>query len=91
MNAVMYSKKKYDDPAKQKLSAYICVIWTSKVARANSAARFDKVILVYDSFFIFLKSLTLNFHIDIGASISKLVSVHPNFVVWVVLDWWMEI
>jgi pentatricopeptide repeat protein len=43
---------------------------TSKLARANNAARFDKVILIYDSFFIFLKSLTLNFHVDIGASIS---------------------
>jgi hypothetical protein len=61
------------------------------LARANSAARFDKVILIYDSLFILLKSLTLNLHVDIGASIFKLVSVHPNFVAWVVLDWWMEI
>jgi hypothetical protein len=63
---------------------------TSTLARANSAARFDKVILIYDSLFILLKS-TLNLYVDIGASISKLVSVHPNFVAWVVLDWWMEI
>jgi hypothetical protein len=63
----------------------------SKLARANSAARFDKVILIYDLLFILLKSSTLNLHIDISASISKLVSVHPNFVAWVVLDWWMEI
>jgi hypothetical protein len=55
------------------------------LARANSAARFDKVILIYDSFFIFLKLLTLNFHVDIGASILKLVLLHPDFVVWVVL------
>jgi hypothetical protein len=41
--------------------------------------------------FILLKSLTLNLRVDIGASISKLVSIHPNFVVWVVSDWWMEI
>jgi hypothetical protein len=60
---------------------------TSTLARA----KFDKVILIYDSLFILLKSLTLNFHVDIGASISKLVSAHPNFVAWVVLDWWMEI
>jgi hypothetical protein len=64
---------------------------TSTLARANSAARFDKFILIYDSLFILLKSLALNLHVDIGASISKLVSVHPNFVPWVVLDWWMEI
>jgi hypothetical protein len=57
-------------------------------ARVN---RFDKTILIYDSLFILLKSLTLNLHVDIGASISKLLSVHSNFVVWVVLDWWMEI
>jgi hypothetical protein len=62
----------------------------SKLARANSAARLDKVTLVYDSLFILLKSSTL-LHVDISASISKLVSVHPNFVAWVVLDWWMEI
>jgi hypothetical protein len=59
--------------------------------RANSVARFDKTILIYDSLFILLKSLTLNLRVDIGASISKLLSVHSNFVVWVVLDWWMEI
>jgi hypothetical protein len=64
---------------------------TSTFARANSAARFDEVILIYDSLFILLKSLTLDLHVDIGASILKLVSVHPNFVAWVVLDWWMEI
>jgi hypothetical protein len=64
---------------------------TSTLARANSAARFDKVILIYDSLFILLKSLTLNLRVDIGALISKLVSVHPNYVAWVVLDWWMEI
>jgi hypothetical protein len=64
---------------------------TSTLARANSAARFDKVILIYDSLFILLKSLTLNLHVDIGASISKLVSIHSNFVAWVVLDWLMEI
>jgi hypothetical protein len=40
---------------------------TSTLARANSAARFDKVILIYDSLFILLKSLTLNLHVDIGA------------------------
>jgi hypothetical protein len=34
---------------------------TSKLARANSAARFDKVILIYDLLFIYLKSLTLIF------------------------------
>jgi hypothetical protein len=56
---------------------------TSKLARANSATRFDKVILIYDLLFIYLKSLTLDLHVDIGASISKLVLVHPNFVVWV--------
>jgi hypothetical protein len=67
------------------------VVWTSTLARANSAARFDKVILIYDSLFIISKSLTLNLHVDIGASISKLVLAHPNFVAWVVLDWWMEI
>jgi hypothetical protein len=44
---------------------------TSTLARANSAARFDKGILIYDSLFILLKSLTLNLHVDIGASISK--------------------
>jgi hypothetical protein len=66
-------------------------IKTSMLTRVNSAARFDKVILIYDSLFILLKSLTLNLHVDIGASISKLVSVYPNFVAWVVLDWWMEI
>jgi hypothetical protein len=64
---------------------------TSTLARANSAARFDKVILIYDSLFILLKSLTLNLYVDIGASISKLVLAYPNFVAWVVLDWWMEI
>jgi hypothetical protein len=64
---------------------------TSTLARTNSATRFDKVIVTYDSLFILLKSLTLNLHVDIDASISKLVSVHPNFVAWVVLDWWMEI
>jgi hypothetical protein len=64
---------------------------TSTLARAHSAARFDKVILIYDSLFILLKSLTLDLHVDIGASISKLVSVYPKFVAWVVLDWWMEI
>jgi hypothetical protein len=64
---------------------------TSMLARANSATRLDKVILIYDSLFILLKSFTLNLHVDIGASILKLVSVHPNFVAWVVLDWWMEI
>jgi hypothetical protein len=62
-----------------------------KLARWPVLARFDKFILIYDSLFILLKSLTLSLHVDIGASISKLVSVHPNFVAWVVLDWWMEI
>jgi hypothetical protein len=58
---------------------------TSKLARANSAARFDKIILIYiyDLLFIYLKSLTLNLHVDIGVTILKLVLVHPNFVVWV--------
>jgi hypothetical protein len=64
---------------------------TIKLTRSNSAARFDKVILIYDSLFILSKSSTLNLHVDISASILKLVSVHPNFVSWVVLDWWMEI
>jgi hypothetical protein len=54
---------------------------TSKLARADSAARFDKVILIYELLFIFVKSLTLNLHVGIGASISELVLVHPNFVV----------
>jgi hypothetical protein len=36
---------------------------TSTLARANSAARFDKVILIYDSLFILLKSLTLNIYV----------------------------
>jgi hypothetical protein len=61
----------------------LSVLSTSKLARANSATRFDKVIFIYDLLFIYLKSLTLNLHVDIGASISKLVLVHPNFVVWV--------
>jgi hypothetical protein len=52
---------------------------TITLARANSAARFDKGVLIYDSLFILLKLLTLNLHVDIGASISKLVSVHPKF------------
>jgi hypothetical protein len=52
----------------------------STLACANSAARFDKVILICDSLFVLLKSLTFNLHVDIGASILKLVSVHPNFV-----------
>jgi hypothetical protein len=65
---------------------------TGRLALALSIiTRCDKVILIYDSLFILLKSLTLNLHVDIGASISKLVSVHPNFVALVVLDWWMEI
>jgi hypothetical protein len=68
------------------IDMYKRVIRTSKLARANSATRFDKVILIYDSLFILLKSSTLNLHVDISASISKLVSVHPNFVAWVVLD-----
>jgi hypothetical protein len=59
---------------------------TSTLARANSAARFDKLILIYDSLFIISKLSTLNLHVDIGGSISKLVSTHPNFVAWVVLD-----
>jgi hypothetical protein len=50
-------------------SALYCV--TSTLARANSATRFDKVILIYDSLFILLKSLTLNLHVDIGASMLK--------------------
>jgi hypothetical protein len=57
----------------------ILLLLTSTLAHANSAARFDKVILIYDSLFILLKSLTLNLHVDIGVSISKLVPVHPNF------------
>jgi hypothetical protein len=69
---------------------FVCIT-TSKLVHANSAAIFDKVILIYDSFLILSKSLTFNLHVDIGVSISKLVSVHLNFVVWVVLDWWVEI
>jgi hypothetical protein len=68
-----------------------CLYGTSTLTRVNSAARFDKVVIIYDSLFILLKSLTLNLHGDIGASISKLVSIHSNFVAWVVLDWWVEI
>jgi hypothetical protein len=65
------------------ISRNTLVYITSKLTRANSAARFDKIILIYDLLFIYLKSLTLNLHVDIGVSILKLVLVHPNFVVWV--------
>jgi hypothetical protein len=63
------------------VSPLYCV--TNKLARANSTTRFDKIILIYDLLFIFLKSLTLTLHVDICASILKLVLVRPNFIVWV--------
>jgi hypothetical protein len=44
-----------------------------------------------DSLLIILKLLALNLDIDISALNLKLVLIYPNFVVWVVLDWWMEI
>jgi hypothetical protein len=61
------------------LNTHWWVCRTSTLACANSATRFDKVILIYDSLFILLKSLTPNLHVNIGASISTLVSAHPNF------------
>jgi hypothetical protein len=62
--------------------------WTLRSASVRSIqlTRWPALIARLD-----LKSLTFNLHVDIGASIFKLVSVHPNFVAWVVLDWWMEI
>jgi hypothetical protein len=44
-----------------------------------------------DSLFIILKLLALNLDVDISTLNLKLVLIYPNFVVWVVLDWWMEI